>query len=163
MNLPLNDLVRKGDALLPADAQSLVRLALGLRAAAQAGPAQPLLQGKHVAIYGADSASVPGQEIAEAAAALGARVSRLPPDPQLLRGDLAAAASSVRLLARLYDAIAFDALSAEAAAGLQAALGLPVYGALPSFDNLLSAQPTPGAAPERMHLVQALLVLTLLR
>jgi ornithine carbamoyltransferase len=147
MNLPLNHRVLQMRPLPPADAELLLGTARALKRAAQAGIAQPLLQGKNIVVHSEGAEDAAASPVATAAAALGARVSRL------------------RLLARLYDAVDCECLPAADAARLQVELGVPVYSGLVRGGHplhLLGDSLGGGKAPadDADYLVQALLVNT---
>ena len=164
MNLPLSHRVLTMRPLLSADAETLLGTARALKRAAQAGIAQPLLQGKNIVVHctvGEDAAG----PVALAATALGARVARLQLDTALLEAGAEGAAEVARMLARLYDAVGCERLPPAAAAHLQRELGIPVYSGLTGDDHPLRALAPAvggGAAPadDTSYLVQALLVNT---
>lgn len=137
---------------------------------ADAAPAR-LLAGKHVAVVwheepGPPQPGQPGpapgnaesaSPYALAATALGARVSHL----RLDEGALQADPGTAQLLARLYDAVACDALDSAAAAQLQRRLGIPVYGGAGRADHPLAPLWAGGSESERARLLQALLLSTI--
>lgn len=92
-----------------------------------------------------------------AATALGARVSHL----RLDEGALQADPGTAQLLARLYDAVACDALDAPAAARLQRRLGIPVYGGAGRADHPLAPLWAGGSEADQARLLQALLLSTI--
>jgi ornithine carbamoyltransferase len=145
--------------LSEADAQSLVDTALALKQAAQAGAAPPLLAGKNIALLSTDPQGASAAEFSRAASALGARVSRIEPDAALLAAD----GGSLRMLARLYDAIECDGLPQDAAQRLQRLVGVPVYNGLARNGHGLGAllpRLAPASAEDPLYLVQAVLVQT---
>jgi ornithine carbamoyltransferase len=154
-------------SLPPPEAHALLQSALALRDAERAGQPRALLRGKNIAILGtsADPATASGT-LAEAATRLGARVACIRPDDALLAGDDAATA---KMLARLYDAVAVEAVDGEVALRLQRDTGLPVFENLGRPDHPMAAQLLPamdGAAGQadadnRRYLVQALLLASL--
>ena len=163
MSSPLNQRLLADAPLPTADGDALLRSARALRQTA-AEAAQGPLQGKHIAVLveGRDPQAV--REFEAAATALGAQVSCLPPDAVLPGGDLGKAKDTLRMLARLYDAVAFEGLQARAAPGLQRALGLPVCGVglgrTASIEPLLAALggDAEATAQDRVFLLQAVML-----
>jgi ornithine carbamoyltransferase len=142
-----------------ADDLSRLRATAALLAQALPAGATParLLAGKHVAVVWADDPREPASPYAEAATALGARVSHLHLDEGALQAD----PGTAQLLARLYDAVACDALDAPGAARLQRRLGIPVYGGAGRADHPLAPLWAGGSEAERARLLQALLLSTI--
>jgi ornithine carbamoyltransferase len=157
-SLPHQFLVAEG--MPPAAARSLVEMATALRRAAERGADQPLLRGKNIALLCTDPACKAAASFDAAATRLGARVSRVQPDPTLLDAD----GGSVRMLARLYDAVECEDLPNEVAQRLQHLIGVPVYNGLARPDHplaqLLSSLPKPASADDPLYLIQAALLQT---
>jgi ornithine carbamoyltransferase len=166
MNLALNQRLLQGAPLAPADTRALLRSARALAQVPAAAP-QPL-QGKQIALYAVGPDPDAADEFDAAASQLGARVSRLQPDAALQRVGLARGDDALRVLARLYDAVAFNALDPVAALRLQDILGLPVFcGALDRnhpVQQLRAAFGDPEGSPAtRRCLLQAWLLEAMLR
>lgn len=144
------------------DATALARAASALRDDARAGTLAPLLRGRHIALLCDDEWCAAAQRLTQAAAPLGARVSRL---ASSLADD--GSDDALRLLAQLYDAIDCEHASPRIAR-LRDALSLPVFEGLGSPEHALvrrtamlmaeqGAAPTPTDEDMR-SVVQALLV-----
>lgn len=105
--------------------QRLFDAAQACRATETSNPGQAPLRGKNLALLSAPSWAARIEGLREAAAGLGLRVSQL-------RADDAAASShadmaeTMRLLGRLYDAVACDGMPATTVQALQRHAGLPV-------------------------------------
>lgn len=137
-----------------ADAAALRVTARALRGAEQAGRAQPLLRGKHLAVMCDEAGCEPAALFEQAALALGARVSRIP----MQDTRAAAARDALRVLSRLYDAVDCECASADAALALQRAIGVPVFYGVAAPEHALMQLREAGDDGERRSLVQALLV-----
>jgi ornithine carbamoyltransferase len=151
-----------------ADERQLVSTARSLKRAANDGAATAPLRGKNIALLCADADCVCAREFDAAARALGARVSRIDPEPEWLSGGVAPSHDTARLLARLYDAIGCEEMPAGFAQRLQHEVGVPVYDGLARGDHaiahLVPRVADSGAAPDpldRHFLMQAVLVETL--
>jgi ornithine carbamoyltransferase len=138
-----------------------LRATAGLLAQPLPAGAKParLLAGKHLALVWHDEpgAAPPASPYEQAATALGARVSHLRLDEHALQDDPGAA----QLLARLYDAVACEALDPAAASRLQRRLGIPVYAGSSRADHPLAPLLAAGSEAERVCLLQALLLSTI--
>lgn len=159
MKSSLNHRLLQQDAMSAADARSLVDTALALKRAGQAGAPPPLLAGKNIAVLCTDPDCPTAVDFDRAATGLGARVARVQPDAALLGED----GGSIRMLARLYDAIECDDLPLDTARRLQRLVGVPVYHGLARREHPIQAllpQLTPAATDDRLYLVQAVLVQT---
>ncbi len=111
------------------DARRLLASARRLRRAARDGDAVRLLKGRHIAIEGEMGPNHREDPLEMAATRLGARVSWIMSN--LLQDDTAnAAATTARLLPRLYDAVECNSISGERALALHRLAGVPVYLAL---------------------------------
>lgn len=95
------------------------------RAAEDVGLVQRPLEGKHLALLAPPSWADRACGLREAAAGLGLRVSPLRAD-EACAGGPANLAETMRLLGRLYDAVACDGMSAAVVQALQRHAGLPV-------------------------------------
>lgn len=166
VNPPLHrQLILTQAPLDAATASALLAAARSLRHAPD--PGAPL-RGKNIALM-CGSESGDGQLFADAAARLGARVARIEPAPDWLRGESQPGADTVRLLEHLYDAVDCEALPPGFARHLQQQMGVPVYDGLARADHpifgLLGELAPPGASADpadRRLLLQAALVSTLL-
>lgn len=162
MNLALTHRLMSAEPLPATDAQALVATARALRHADQAGSAQTPLKGKHIAVLCDNDACQAAQDFTTAAAALGARVTRLSQDAALLQDSGHGTIPASRMLGRLYDAVECDHLTAEGAARLQREVGVPVYNALARADHpLQQLLPQAPDDADRKYLVQAALLHTI--
>jgi len=159
MNLSLNRRLLAQEALSDDEAQALQRTAQALKRATEAGSAPPTLRGKNIALLCVDPACRPAADFESAATRLGARVSRIVPDPALVGGDERAARKTARMLGRLYDAIESDELSAAVATRLQHEAGVPVFNGIAREGHPLHKVPHDEA--DRAYLLQALLLASL--
>lgn len=165
MNPPLHRQLLSQAPLDAATARALLAAARSLKASADHDTP---LRGKNIALM-CGSETGDAQLFAEAAARLGARVARIEPAPDWLRGDAEPGAETVRLLEHLYDAVDCESLPPGFAKHLQAQMGVPVYDGLARADHpifgLLGELASPGSAADpadRRLLLQAALVSTLL-
>lgn len=165
MNPPLH---RQLLSQAPLDAATAHALLSAARSLQQAADRDAPLRGKNIALM-CSSDSGDAQLFAEAAARLGARVARIEPAPDWLRGESQPGAETARLLEHLYDAVDCEALPPGFAKRLQAQMGVPVYDGLARADHpifgLLGELAAPGheaGTADRRLLLQAALVSTLL-
>lgn len=139
------------------DAQKLRATARALRGAAQAGQTQALLRGKHLALMCDEAEFEPAALFEQAALGLGARVSRIPvQDPRA-----AGAGDTLRVLARLYDAVECERAGPDTVLALQHAIGVPVFNGLAAPGHALMRLCEGSDEDERRSLVQASLVHTI--
>ncbi len=170
MKLLFNQRLLSQDPIPPADARALLDTAQALKRAALAGLDQPLLRGKNIALLCDEGTCAAAEEFRDAATRLGARVSRVQPDPSLLEGADGGASKTARVLGKLYDAVECDELPPKLAARLQHEVGVPVYSGLARNDHPLAKlldgmrAGVKEAAPEaedRRYLIQAVLLSTI--
>lgn len=153
------------ERLAGCDAAALLATVRALRAAAQAGAANPLLQGRKLGLLCAADDAPDALRFRRAAEALGAHVAHI-------RHGLSGSstpqevAHTSRLLGRLYDALECQGMVPALVQPLRADAGIPVY-------DFLAAAVTPEAErrrvlgadadlPDSQHfLLQALLVNTI--
>jgi ornithine carbamoyltransferase len=119
---------------------------------AQAGGLVSALADRHFCVLAEDPGSPDARLFAEAAAALGARVTHLSPERAGL-SDGAPSGGTGHLLARLYDAIECQGLTADRVHGLAAATSIPVFASL--------AATARGFGGDALPLLQACLVASL--
>lgn len=153
------------DTLAPAWGQALLRRALSLERATDAG-ATPL-QGRNIALLCRQPEDPDLPALEAAAAALGARVARV--DASGWLDDSADSEALLRMLERLYDAVDCEGLPPERAQALQRRAGLPVFIGLarpdhavralaPQLRALRSAEAGEDGIRDEHRLVQALLL-----
>jgi ornithine carbamoyltransferase len=149
-------------------ARELLAAARGLREVGLTPLSAPL-RGKYIAVITPARETSLDEDLASAAAALGARVARIEPEPSWLKGDAEPGADMARLLDHLYDAVDCEELPPGFALRLQKQLDVPVYEGLQRADHpiygLLPAMTSHGATSDtsdRRALMQAALVSTLL-
>jgi ornithine carbamoyltransferase len=154
--------------LAAADERLLVTTARSLKRAAADGAASVPLRGKNIALLCADPDRTCAREFDAAARSLGARVSRIEPEPDWLRGNVSPSPDTARLLGRLYDAIGCEEMPAGFARRLQHQVGVPVYDGLAgrahAIEHLVPQVAEPGGAADpldRHFLMQAVLVETM--
>jgi len=131
----------------------LMRLALALQQAARAGePPSPALRGCNIGLLCESPDSPEAELFLRAAAGLGAQVARIRPSikGQAATGELVPV---VRMLGRLYDALACLGLPDELVQRLREQAEVPVLAELPD----------PEDGELRLYLVQARLLQTLTR
>jgi ornithine carbamoyltransferase len=140
---------------LPADARVLLLASRALKRAALSGSEQPLLKGKHVALMCDEPRCGCATAFADAATALGARVSRI-------HAEAAMPPEAARLLGQLYDAIDCELMPATVAWELQQQVSVPVYDGLGRVDHPLMDLLEPNSTDDdRRFLRQALLLRTI--
>ena len=153
------------------DARRLLASARRLRRATRGGEPVRLLKGRHVATEGERRPDARADLFEVAATSLGARVSWIP-SSLLLDETAQAAATTTRLLPRLYDALECKSVARERAVTLHRLAGVPVYldlgGVRHPIRGLLAAmagEPEDAqnwsADEDLMMLMQAVLVETL--
>lgn len=154
MKLSLNHRLQSPGLRTEADFRTLLATARALADGTASVREPGLLKGKNLAVLCAgDSKGL----LESAAAALGARVSHLRMEPEALEGD----DTTARMIARLYDAVECEGLSAEAAGRLQQEIGIPVYAGLGRPDHPLTPLLEQSDEAQRVYLLQALLVHTI--
>ena len=152
------------DQLVSADQRALLETAAALRRAEQAGFAQPLLRGKHIALMCGDPHCETARRFLDAATRLGAQVSRIQADAAATGPD--DGERDARMLGRLYDALECEHAPAEVAERLRRIAGVPVFNGVARPGNALmqlwaSQTPVEPTEAEERSLVQSLLVHTL--
>lgn len=147
------------DSFVLADARLLLETAAELHRAEEAGLAQPLLRGKHVALMCDDPQCEAAQLFQDAATRLGARVSRIRPDAA--ETGVAHGERDARALGLLYDAVECEHAPAEVAERLRRAAGVPVFNGVARPGHALMRLCSEPTEAERRSLVQSLLVRTL--
>ncbi|WP_422016782.1 hypothetical protein [Roseateles sp.] len=132
--------------------------------ALQHGPAQ-VLQGKRLALMCADAHSQEAQLFLQAARELGVHVSLLPASTAHCRPEELPEIGA--MLGRLYDAVEWQGVSADAVCQLAAASGIPMFTALAGQQHRLFSlaknwEAGLPLAERHRRLIQAALVMTLI-
>jgi ornithine carbamoyltransferase len=139
--------------------------ARALQAAARAGTPRPLLRGKHLGLLCRDAEAAAAVLFREAAGELGARVSQVAPSLLEIETEAGPSVGDIaRVLARLYDAVECQGLTATLVQGLRIPSGIPVFAGLATVGHpsALLADRLDGAPDERRrYVLQAVLVVAL--
>lgn len=116
------------------DLDAILSKAVAMEQAARCGVPRPLLSGKMIGLVCSSLTSPDALAFAHAATEMGAHVAHVRPDLSTSSSD-AEIAETLRLLAKLYDAVGFQGAPAELQAKLGKSAGLPILWNVASADH----------------------------